>query len=72
MYRQTPGKWLNDKRLDYASQLLLSSDLNINEIGYECGFSNSSHFNKSFKDKYQVTPKQFRIAKRGTLNMAES
>jgi AraC-like DNA-binding protein len=72
VYRQTPGKWLNDKRLDYATELLLSSDLNINEIGYESGFSNSSHFNKSFKIKYQVTPKQFRMAKRGTLNMAES
>lgn len=71
VYRQTPGKWLNDKRLEYACELLLSSDLNINEIGYESGFRNSSHFIKSFKDKYQVTPKQFRMAKRKKHN-AES
>ncbi len=63
-YRQTPGKWLNDKRLEYASSLLLSSDLNVNEICYESGFTNSSHFNKVFKDKYQVPPKQFRLLRK--------
>lgn len=61
VYHQTPGKWLNDKRLEFSSVLLLTSDLNINEIGYESGFKNSSHFNKVFKDKYKVSPKQFRL-----------
>lgn len=59
-YDQTPGKWLNHKRLEYASALLLTSDLNINEICFESGFRNSSHFNKAFKDKYQIPPNQFR------------
>ncbi len=68
VYQQTPGKWLNDKRLEYATELLLSSHLNINEIGYESGFKNSSHFTKSFKEKYQVTPTQFRMAKYKKLN----
>ena len=63
VYHQTPGKWLNDKRLEYASALLLSSGLNVNEIGYESGFKNSSHFNKVFKDKYKLSPKQFRLGK---------
>jgi AraC-like DNA-binding protein len=68
VYHQTPGKWLTNKRLEYATELLLSSHLNINEIGCESGFKNSSHFTKSFKDKYQVTPKQFRSASRTKLN----
>ncbi|WP_276373340.1 AraC family transcriptional regulator [Chryseolinea sp. H1M3-3] len=63
-YRQTPGKWINDKRLEYASTLLVSSDLNVNEICFESGFRNCSHFNKAFKDKYQITPKQFRMARK--------
>lgn len=67
VYHQTPGKWLTDKRLQYASALLLSSDLNINEIGYESGFRNSSHFNKSFKDKYNLTPKQFRLIRKNAV-----
>lgn len=68
VYRQTPGKWLNDKRLEYASALLVSSPLNINEIGYESGFRNSSHFNKTFKEKYQLTPKQFRLRRNNITN----
>jgi AraC family transcriptional regulator, exoenzyme S synthesis regulatory protein ExsA len=60
-YQQTPGKWLSNKRLEYAKNLLISSDMNINEICYESGFRNSSHFNKAFKDRYHHPPKQFRI-----------
>lgn len=60
-YQQTPGKWLNDKRLEYASALLLTSDMNVNEVCFESGFKNSSHFNKAFKEKYHLPPNQFRI-----------
>lgn len=60
-YHQTPGKWLNTKRLEHARTLLLSSDLNVNEICHESGFRNSSHFNKAFKDRYQLPPNQFRV-----------
>ncbi len=59
-YKETPGKWLKDKRLAYAKALLLNSDMNMNEICYKCGFKNTTHFNKAFKDKYQLPPKQFR------------
>jgi AraC-like DNA-binding protein len=59
-YNQTPGKWLTEKRLEYARNLLVSSDLNVNEVCFESGFKNNSHFNKSFKDKYQLPPRKFR------------
>ncbi len=59
-YRQTPGKWLNEKRLEYAKTLLMSSDLNVNEVCYESGFRNTSHFNKAFKQRYNLAPNQFR------------
>lgn len=62
-YRQSPGKWLKEKRLEYATSLLLASSLNINEICYESGFRNSSHFNKAFKEKYKLPPRQFREQK---------
>ncbi len=59
-YNQTPGKWLNNKRLEYAKTLLENSELNINDICWECGFKNTSHFNRSFKEKYKLPPNQFR------------
>lgn len=60
-YKQTPGKWLTDKRLEYAKTLLLNSDWDVNQICFESGFRNSSHFNKIFKDKYSLPPKQYRL-----------
>jgi AraC family transcriptional regulator, exoenzyme S synthesis regulatory protein ExsA len=66
-FQQTPGKWLIDRRLEYASSLLMSSDLNVNEICHESGFRNSSHFNKVFKDRYRLPPKQFREIRKGAV-----
>jgi len=59
-YNQTPGKWLNNKRLEYAKSLLENPELNINDICWESGFKNTSHFNRRFKDKYKLPPNQFR------------
>jgi AraC family transcriptional regulator, exoenzyme S synthesis regulatory protein ExsA len=66
-YNEPPGKWLKNKRLEYATTLLLSSDLNVNEIGYESGFRNSSHFNKAFKERYKVSPNQFRVKRKHSV-----
>lgn len=57
----TPSKWIKTKRLEYSKKLLIESDLNINEICFESGFVNSSHFNKSFKECFNLPPHQFRI-----------
>lgn len=59
-FARTPFQWLKTKRLEYARTLLLESDLNINQICYECGFVNVSHFIRAFKEDYQLPPLQFR------------
>jgi AraC-like DNA-binding protein len=56
----TPGKWLLEKRLGHALALLGHKDKNINEIAFESGFENASHFSRAFKDRYQSTPSAFR------------
>ena len=62
-YNTTPGRWLLKKRLTLASNIMLSSDYSIQQISYECGFENDSHFNRSFKSQFGLTPKQWRDAK---------
>ncbi len=47
-------------RMNRARHLLLNSELNILEIGLECGYEHSSHFCKAFKRKFGVTAMQFR------------
>lgn len=59
-FNQTPGKWILEKRLNYAKTLLKSSSLNINEICYESGFKNTAHFSKAFKKHFRLPPAKFR------------
>ena len=62
-FNTTPSRWIKSKRLEHAETLLTESELNINQICYDCGFINSSHFIKSFKDKYNLPPHQYRSNK---------
>ena len=48
------------KRLEKAHLLLQNTSLPVNEIAEECGFSSFSHFSRSFKKEYGVTPSQIR------------
>jgi len=59
-YGTTPGKWLLAKRLEYGKFLLETTDKSINEIIDTSGFKNRSHFIKSFKDAFGVSPRKFR------------
>lgn len=56
----TPGKWLKNKRLEYAKYLLETTDLTIREITFDAGFENTSHFVRVFKEKYHQTPHKLR------------
>ncbi len=60
IFKTTPSKWLKIKRLKYAKILIEKGDLNINQICYECGFKNCSHFIQSFKKLYKLTPQQLK------------
>ena len=63
-YRTSPGKWLKEKRLYRAKNYLVSSNKQISEIAFICGFENLSHFSRIFKDTYHMSPKAFRLSKK--------
>ena len=56
----TPGKWLQKRRLEHAKYLLEVSDKNINELVFETGFENASHFIRVFRLAYGLSPLQFK------------
>lgn len=56
----TPGKWLMKRRLEHAKYLLEVTDKNINELVFETGFENASHFIRVFKQAYGLAPLQFK------------
>ena len=53
-------EYLNDLRLGIASRQLVNTSKSIAEISYESGFNNISNFNRLFKKRKGVTPKEFR------------
>jgi len=53
-------EYLNDLRLGIASRDLVDTNKTISEICYKCGFNNLSNFNRLFKKRKGITPKEFR------------
>jgi AraC-like DNA-binding protein len=60
VYQTTPGKWLTQKRLNYAKHLLDTSKKNVNEICDESGFASVTHFSRAFKERFGSSPRQYR------------
>jgi len=60
IYATTPGKWLLVKRLNYARLLLQISRKRINEIVTESGFESTTHFSRAFKQRFGLSPLQYR------------
>ncbi|KJD34984.1 AraC family transcriptional regulator [Tamlana sedimentorum] len=59
-YNTSPGKWLTNKRLNYAAKLLITTKQSISDIVFNSGFKNLSHFSRIFKEKFKVSPQQYR------------
>lgn len=60
VYAQSPGKWLLERRLEHARLLMRNAGLSISEIAYDSGFENLSHFSRSFRERFGVSPAAFR------------
>ena len=67
IYLTTPGKWLLTKRLHLARNLILNTDFTIQQICYDCGFESDSHFIRSFKNQFGMTPNQWRSSKKSSI-----
>lgn len=56
----SPKDFYRTMRLRYARWLLLNSEKRVTAIAYECGFADSAHFIRGFKEAYGVTPGKLR------------
>jgi AraC-like DNA-binding protein len=53
-------RYLIEYRLALAAARLQETDLPVTQIALDCGFQNSSYFNRAFKGHYHVTPSAYR------------
>lgn len=54
-------RYLLGRRLDHARRaLLLRPAQNVTDVGLDCGFNDAGHFSRSFKQRFGLSPSQFR------------
>ena len=57
-YNEAPGKWLQDKRLQRAKEILKEGQLKASDIYLDMGYNNLSNFSIAFKNKFGKSPKE--------------
>lgn len=58
--KKTPIEYLNWYRIECACEKIKFSSLSLTEIGYDCGFNDTSYFTKVFKKYKELTPSEYR------------
>ena len=58
------NQYLNDVRLSYACTRLVNSGDTILDICLDSGFDSQRTFNRAFKERYRITPSEYRKLKR--------
>lgn len=54
------SRYVNGVRLNYAATLLESTQESITNICLDCGFESLRTFNRVFKERYKMTPREYR------------
>lgn len=59
IYGNTVFGYLLEHRLDQSRVLLDTGKYQVNEVAYQIGYTNPSHFIAAFKKKFAITPKKY-------------
>lgn len=62
---KSPSDYIRELRMTSAARMLLTSDRQIAEIGYQVGFSDANYFSRTFRQVFGVSPHQYRRISRG-------
>ena len=64
IYGKSVFQFLNDYRMDVARHLLDANNQKVNDVAYQIGYTNPSHFIAAFRKKFGVTPKKYITGKK--------
>jgi AraC family transcriptional regulator len=65
IYGNTVYGYLLDHKLDHSRALLDKGKYQVNQVAYEVGYTNPSHFIAAFRKKFGVTPKKYLMNQAG-------
>jgi AraC family transcriptional regulator len=60
-----PHRWLLERRLEATQDLLLNSQMSLQEIANACGFSDQSHLSRAFRRMVGTSPGAWRRIRSG-------
>jgi AraC family transcriptional regulator, exoenzyme S synthesis regulatory protein ExsA len=66
-YKESPAKYILQRKLEKAIQLLQHKSKPISEIAYACGFETISNFDKAFKKHYGKSPSEYRLSQKDMI-----
>src|SRR5207245_10895927 len=52
--------FLKEKRLEKAARLLKAGNLRVSQIARRCGFDSENYFRQQFRERFGMSPRQFR------------
>jgi AraC-like DNA-binding protein len=60
IFQESPARYIRDKRLDKAAELLKNPAYSISDVAYKCAFSDVGHFSKCFRARFGYSPRHYR------------
>lgn len=72
VYNKTPHKYLTEKRIDKAKQLLSKNELSVTDICFEIGFQSLGSFSTMFNKHVGYSPSEFRMISERKIFIAAS
>ncbi|MBP5971843.1 helix-turn-helix transcriptional regulator [Brasilonema sp. CT11] len=67
LFGTTVFRYITDKRMEWAEQLLRQGNTTVAEIANKIGYSNPGHFAAAFKCRFGITPSQCLMSKKVLL-----
>jgi len=64
LYNKTVTEYIRHARLELARNYIATTEMNISEVVYSIGFTSRSYFSKIFKEKFGLSPSEFKNSKK--------
>ncbi|WP_371366445.1 hypothetical protein SRRS_08030 [Sporomusa rhizae] len=60
IYNTPPARWLREKRLHKAKEMLANSSMSVTSVCFATGFESVAHFSRSFKEYFGTPPSLYK------------